>query len=494
MKTDPLAPICISPLKPTTRASSQRRISITPDHSASHIFQKKNELFWAVREGELERVEHIVRHTGPGVRSGARGCTLLHVAAENNQPHVVLFLLELISPNTVNNDGHTAAHLAAMKGHTQVLRILLSDPLLDPDKLDPSGHSYTHWLATHLFEAVLKEDVRRVRSLLSVGADADQEVGCAGRGPLGRELQVTSARQLARALRHKSILRALDTEPRMAGTPKEITCSVPQSSAALEYLPMGTLDLPVDVSPTEISGKNVYKMDAAPRGYVCLLGYGSFKGRPDLNLEGSETDAHNLANIFSKMGYSGRAHFSLTAKQTRQQLADLRDNKMLEQAGCAVFVISSHGASRRHFLTSDMQTIDTQWVLDFFKDSQCPSLKNKPKIFIWNLCRGHLQEESGRGGSQGEVSSRVDEPLRDVMCLEAASGSFSWHSFSEDATPFIGALCRTLARHAATKELTQLYRDFLQEYTDVAPDAVPQLTNHGFSKRFYFNPTKTSLN
>lgn len=67
-------------------------------------------------------------------------------------------------------------------------------------------------LANHLFEAVLKEDVRRVRSLLSVGADADQEVGCPGRGPLGRELQVTSARQLASALRHESILRALDTE------------------------------------------------------------------------------------------------------------------------------------------------------------------------------------------------------------------------------------------------------------------------------------------
>lgn len=69
-------------------------------------------------------------------------------------------------------------------------------------------------LACHLFEAVLKENTRRVRSLLSVGADADQELCRAGKGPLCRELQITSPRGLARSLRHESILRALDTEVR----------------------------------------------------------------------------------------------------------------------------------------------------------------------------------------------------------------------------------------------------------------------------------------
>ncbi|XP_050738134.1 uncharacterized protein LOC127009273 isoform X2 [Eriocheir sinensis] len=449
----------------------------------------QTEIFDAVESGNFERMRELLQDTGPGVRHGNTRCTLLHAAVEHQQVDMVLFLLKVISPNVVNKDGRTPAHLAARSGHTQVLRLLLADPQMDPDKRDSSRKTYKHWLVLPLLEAVLKNSRAKVQELLRLDADPDCAVEPLWEGPAATELQVTTARQLAHTLHHDDILALLkrqraedDAEDDDPGVPLQTMVQRDNSGTNKK------IKLCVDVSPAEISGKDVYKMDAAPRGYVCLLGYGSFKGRPDLNLEGSETDAHNLANIFSKMGYSGRAHFSLTAKQTRQQLADLRDNKMLEQAGCAVFVISSHGASRRHFLTSDMQTIDTQWVLDFFKDSQCPSLKNKPKLFIWNLCRGHLQEESGRGGSQGEVSSRVDEPLRDVMCLEAASGSFSWHSFSEDGTPFIGALCRTLARHAATKELTQLYRDFLQEYTDVAPYAVPQLTNHGFSKRFYFNP------
>lgn len=87
----------------------------------------QDELFRAVEEGDLECVEQLVHHIGPSVTTGRKGCTLLHVAAENNQPHVAMFLLQFISPNVVNYDGQTPAHLAAMKGYTQVLKILLSD-------------------------------------------------------------------------------------------------------------------------------------------------------------------------------------------------------------------------------------------------------------------------------------------------------------------------------------------------------------------------------
>lgn len=106
----------------------------------------QDDLFRAVVEGQLERVEQLVHHTGPSVTRGRKESTLLHVAAENNQPSIVLFLLQLISPNVVNRDGRTPAHLAAIKGHTQVLHILLRDPHFNPDKRDLTGYIYTHWV------------------------------------------------------------------------------------------------------------------------------------------------------------------------------------------------------------------------------------------------------------------------------------------------------------------------------------------------------------
>lgn len=93
----------------------------------------------AAKDGYLRCVQQLLRKTGPSV---LRGSTLLHVAAEHNQVSVALFVMQFISPNAVNADGSTPAHLAARKGHTQVLSALLRDPFLDITKRDRYGYTF----------------------------------------------------------------------------------------------------------------------------------------------------------------------------------------------------------------------------------------------------------------------------------------------------------------------------------------------------------------
>lgn len=99
----------------------------------------------AVKAGNLVHVKQLVQHVAPDFGSGH---SLLHVAAENNYPHVTAFLLRFVSPNIVNLDGYTPAHLAAMKGHTQVLGKLFNDPHFDASKRDSTGKTYIHWVST----------------------------------------------------------------------------------------------------------------------------------------------------------------------------------------------------------------------------------------------------------------------------------------------------------------------------------------------------------
>ncbi|KAG0726933.1 Caspase-10 [Chionoecetes opilio] len=449
------------------------------------VFQM--EIFGALELGDFEKVRELMQDTGPSVRRRDTHCTLLHQAANHRQVDMVLFFLKFISPNVVNKEGCTPAHLAARKGHTQILRLLLADPAMDPDKRDNSSNTYKHGLTLPLMEAVVEDSRARVQELLRLGADPDHAAESPSEESAARDIQTTTARQLSHALHRDNILPLFKRNCVVDASGRTEDDAV--GVGLQKLLPSQEnkdMHKKIQPSPLEVCGPDVYRMDSAPRGYVCLLSYGSFQDRPDLHLEGSQTDAHHLASVFSRMGYSGHAHFSLTADQTRHQLAKVRDMEVLAQAGCAVFVISSHGEPRRHFLTSDMHTLDVQWVMDFFKDSQCPHLRNKPKLFIWDLCRGHQEGESGRGKTSGQLCGRVDEPLRDVVCLDSSSGGFTWHAFSEEGTPFIGALCTTLARHSPTKELAELYREFLKEYATAAPDAVPQLTNYGLNKRFYF--------
>lgn len=236
-----------------------------------------------------------------------------------------------------------------------------------------------------------------------------------------------------------------------------------------------------------VSGPDTYRMDSDPRGYVCILNYNSFKDRPDLHLEGSVVDVQNLANVFGKMGYKGHTFFSLTAKQTKEVLTSVKDMEILDEVGCAIFIISSHGNEKEEFLTHDMKHVTAEWVCSLFKDSECPRLKNKPKLFIFNIFNSYYKKETSADGIRAK-HTRVTEPLRDMVCLYSDNGNMTWHSFTKAGTPFIRSLCHTLADHAHNKELADLFREFLREYSQNSPSAVPVLHNIGFTKRFFFNP------
>lgn len=97
--------------------------------------------------GDMQQVVKLVQEVGPAVTRDNSGCSLLHVAAANNHIKLVEWLVKLVSPNLVNGSGLTPVHIAAMKGHTQVLHIFLDDPNLDHLSTDVDGNTYKHWVS-----------------------------------------------------------------------------------------------------------------------------------------------------------------------------------------------------------------------------------------------------------------------------------------------------------------------------------------------------------
>ncbi|KAK3891684.1 hypothetical protein Pcinc_004435 [Petrolisthes cinctipes] len=462
------------PSWPRTRGRTRRPLLSVPGKYSPQLAHK---VWAAVEAGDMDQLTQLVRVTGPTVTRGNSGCTLLHVAAVNNQPEVVEWLLQLLSPNMVNRVGLTPSHLAAMKGHTQVLRLLLNDPHLDHQAQDPAGNTYKHWLCVPLFEAVLEEDRELTRCLLRLGADPDLEAGSVVRGALVKELGVTTARQLASTLGHNHIL-ALFNKTESGDTNHN------QSNMSISFGSNTVTSSTTTVRNTSCNG-NVYKGRGA---YVTILSYSTFPGQPHLDLSTSHTAVDNLASTFTKLGYSGHIHKDLTQEQTRQVVARVRDMEVLDQVGCAIFVVVSHGTPNQHFLTSDGHLLDTQWLCGLFKDSMCPSLKNKAKLFMFDLCCGlytqQQEEERGHGG-------RIEEPLRDTVCLYSNSGELTWYSDSSVGTPFSNSLCHTLSNHSH-QELDEIYRHFLSHYSSTVSNATPRLCNVGFNKKFYFTSTPSN--
>ncbi|XP_042885067.1 uncharacterized protein LOC122261469 [Penaeus japonicus] len=399
-----------------TRRLTNGLIRRIANHSPLHIFKLKAQLFKAVENGDLLRVQELIQDTGSAVRRDKTRCTLLHAAASHNQPDVVMFLQKLISPSVTNKDGQTPAHVAAEKGHVQVLKLLVSDSDFDPDKQDNRHNTV------------------------------------------------------------KSLKRGNDKETDLK--------SSPSADLNTTEFKVPTRQFNVTHATTVQGGADVYKIDKEARGFVGIFNFSSFKKRSDLNLQQLDYDARIMANVFDDMGYRCETHSSLTAQQTKEAFKSIRDGEVLKDVGCAVFSISGYGANGK-VLTSDMKCVDIDYILNFFKDSECPQLKNKPKLFIFNLY--NMNQVDMTLASETPKKMRLSEPLSNIACVYSSSIGFNCIPNGR-GTSFNWALCRTLADHAGDKELGDLYREFLKEYNRSSPSFSPELRYFGFTKKFFFNP------
>ncbi|KAK5861293.1 hypothetical protein PBY51_022700 [Eleginops maclovinus] len=112
------------------------------------------------------------------------GFTCLHWVAKQGKAELLSQLLAFAKENAIpvnvnvrSSAGYTPLHLAAMHGHTQVVRVLLSDWEADPEARDYSGRRAIQYLAPPLAADLQQEGV-----VTSPGAESDNENTSKGSG------------------------------------------------------------------------------------------------------------------------------------------------------------------------------------------------------------------------------------------------------------------------------------------------------------------------
>ncbi|XP_029981191.1 ankyrin repeat domain-containing protein SOWAHC isoform X2 [Sphaeramia orbicularis] len=117
-------------------------------------------------------------------RDFVTGFTCLHWAAKQGKAELLSQLLAFAKENAVpvnvnirSSAGYTPLHLAAMHGHTQVVRVLLSDWEADPEARDYSGRRAIQYLPPPLAADLQEEGV-----VTSPGTESDSENANGGSG------------------------------------------------------------------------------------------------------------------------------------------------------------------------------------------------------------------------------------------------------------------------------------------------------------------------
>ena len=137
-----------------------------------------------------------------------------------------------------------------------------------------------------------------------------------------------------------------------------------------------------------------YRMEAEPRGICFILNNENFDNEMDVepyldHREGSKVDAEKLESIFTNFKFTVRMEENLTAQETKEYFQQIAKEDHSEY-DCFVACILSHGCSEG-FYGVDHKIVTMEEILFGFK--QCQSLREKPKLFFAQFCRGEMIDE-----------------------------------------------------------------------------------------------------
>ncbi|CAL4128346.1 unnamed protein product, partial [Meganyctiphanes norvegica] len=279
--------------------------------------------------------------------------------------------------------------------------------------------------------------------------------------------------------------------------------SVIENNDCLDLVPqIGSLN--IDVKPVLfIQGPpEFYKNDSGPpRGAVFIANYKNFSDKQIQTRRGSKKDVENLTKFFSQMGYKV---VKLLEDSCRDQtLAAMRlfsEHKIHKEVDSMILVVMSHGLNDNTFVTSNGKTMTSQEVYEIFSDKNCPALKQKPKLFIFQHCRGNNKNVAlSMSPSSSPGSRRTDKTSSDIMLLYSTiSGNVSYRH-PKYGTLFIHQICKVFMNNAwkSASDLASLMREVEEGLSRYEKLDIYQRCEHRFirkRKKLHFNPMAIKSN
>ncbi|KAI4893322.1 hypothetical protein NFI96_028473 [Prochilodus magdalenae] len=205
-----------------------------------------------------------------------------------------------------------------------------------------------------------------------------------------------------------------------------------------------------------------YKMDHRRRGLALIFNQENFESQD--SRPGTAKDKAKLTERFEELGFRVEHHDDSNAHKMMDILRKATEDDHSD-ADCFVCVFLSHGEDGHIWARDDK--VNIKEITNLFRGDACEKLVGKPKIFIFQTCRGKDKENAVTPmvGGDDDTSIEVEEDAANIytlpagadflMCYCAAEGFVSFRHI-ENGTFYIQDLCETLKEQGSTLEFTKL--------------------------------------
>jgi len=263
-----------------------------------------------------------------------------------------------------------------------------------------------------------------------------------------------------------------------------------------------------------------YDMQRIPKGLAIIIDIEVYENNVQERRFGSHVDVDNMRALLQGLEFDVTVHKNLQLTQFFKVITEFSSNKMHQDADMAVVVILSHGKDGVVY-AADGQSINMEFIYEFFNNRNCPMLRGKPKFFIVQACRGdrpdqgvHAFKFSASPASHDKTTQykkRRSETLDAIACspesADVARARPTWEDMiiaystipgyaslrdHDKGTWFVQSLVEVFMSHAHDTELVDLLRmtsERLSRFTnEVGEKQTCNVEMRHLYKRIYFNP------
>ncbi|XP_020286257.1 caspase Dronc isoform X2 [Pseudomyrmex gracilis] len=265
-----------------------------------------------------------------------------------------------------------------------------------------------------------------------------------------------------------------------------------------------------------------YPMRSKPRGMVLLITniyYNSPEEKPRIS---AKHDEDNLNKLFTEIGFQVVSYQNLTGEQIRDAVKTFSKRDDLTKVDSCFVIVTSHGTEDKENNTeiqgTDYHSASKQTnyekvlcsdICDYFTVESCPQLANKPKIFVFQLCRGKKKQKAVINDrimtdSCAPPNTKTDESSLDIFrsrstrnysdMLVVHSTLPGYVSYRDTITGswFIQNLCKIFMNHACTthvQDLFSLVDSELKNLRTINNECqTSSIQSLGFHKHCYLHP------
>ncbi|KAK2583366.1 hypothetical protein KPH14_009359 [Odynerus spinipes] len=264
-----------------------------------------------------------------------------------------------------------------------------------------------------------------------------------------------------------------------------------------------------------------YKMRSKPRGLVLIITNIDYNPDYQKPRYSAIYDKANLQKLFEEMGFAVVTHSNLTGQQIMDCVKNFSQREDLQKVHSCFVIVSSHGKKGKENYT-EIEGVDyypdqspqkctsvfCSDIIDCFTSEACPYLAGKPKVFIFQLCRGNKRQTMARIIPKHVTDSSDNHTIVDnTMCIPKEKTTRNYSDFlivyatlpghvafrnNVTGSWFIQIFCEVFMNHAHKHHLCDLLKlvDWrLKKVSTLSGDCqTVMVESKGFHKYCFLNP------